>query len=470
MSTSLKSLSIILTWLALASASLCTAEAQEPEQPSYDPNATAESLGLEPWKAPEGLFPLFPWDHLASWGAQYQPLDQGIASMAECDFTMSAFVGTPETAEIARKNNLYCIYDVGIERIDQRKLSEEELNAALDRVEETVLKAIEETRDMPNVLGFGLMDEPGAYNFKGLARAVDTIKKHAPGKLAYINLYPGYASTVGADADSQLGAYSFEEYLERYVQDVKPQFISYDNYMIEYSEDTRDWNQAIVFFTDLFTVRKIALKYDLPFWHIGSSLCIMSNSSAPSPTRFAYQAYAPLCAGAKGLTWFLYYPLSWRESPIDKNGNKTLTWNYMKQINDQALALGKTLLDYRSTEFGVTQLFSEEKYPNLPKLPQCPNNLMVNLKGTYSGRGQYENQDAKFMVGEFESLKDNSRAAMVVNLDVERSVLANFEKPEDAKTILQVSPVDAQARELTDEDVAQGFWLLPGHGALFIFK
>ena len=71
---------------------------QNSEAPTYDPNATAESLGLEPLVLPDDFFPLFPWDHLAHWGAEYQPIPEGIASMAECGFTMSAFIGNVDSA------------------------------------------------------------------------------------------------------------------------------------------------------------------------------------------------------------------------------------------------------------------------------------------------------------------------------------------------------------------------------------
>ena len=164
-----------------------------------------------------------------------------------------------------------------MEIFDDRELTPQEIAEKCAKIDERIEKVVQETKDLPNVIGYYIVDEPGAYKFKALAAAVAAVKKYAPGKLAYINLYPGYASTIGADVDSQLGVYSYEEYLERFVQEVKPQFLSYDNYMIEYSEDMRDFSRAHVFFTDLFTVRRIALKYNLPIWFIGSSLCITPN-------------------------------------------------------------------------------------------------------------------------------------------------------------------------------------------------
>ena len=438
---------------------------------SYDQSATAESLGLEPYAIPSDFFPVFPWDHLGDWGEKYQPLKDGVQSMADCACTLSGFVDTEESVELAKSVGLRCIYESKFERFDDRQVSPEELPGKLAAIDAAIKERVESTKNDPYVLGYNLTDEPGAYHFKSLAAAVAAVKKYAPGKLAYVNLFPGYASTIGADVDSQLGTYSYEEYLERFVQEVKPQLLSYDNYMIEYSEDMRDLSRASVFFSDLFAVRKIALKYDLPFWFIGSSLCIMKDSSPPSPTRYAMQTYIPLAAGAQGLTWFLYYPLGWSGSPIDANGAKTLSWQYMRDVNIQAQALGMILKNYRSTELGLTPLYSASEAPNLPQFPTPPTNVLANLSARFSTNGPFaESEKPRILVGEFEALDGASVAALVVNLDFESSVKITFEKPSGYGALKTISPLDGSATEASAEQIESGFWLLPGHGTLFILE
>lgn len=439
-----------------------TAQAAQNEAPTFDPNATAESLGLEPLVLPDDFFPLFPWDHLAHWGAEYQPIPEGIASMAECGFTMSAFIGNVDDVEICRKLGLKCILEANVERFDERPLSEEEISTKLAEIDAKIKERVESTKNDPTVLGYSITDEPGAYHFRSLAAAVAAIKKYAPGKLAYINLYPGYASTIGADVDSQMGTRSYREYLERFVQEVKPQFLSYDNYMIEYSEDLRDWKRGRSHFDDLFEVREVAQKYGLPFWYIGSSLCIMKDSSPPTPARYACQAYTALAAGAEGLTWFLYYPLGWHSSPIDKNGNKTLSWTYMREINAQAKALGLYLKGWRSTAVGITETDG---------LPSLPTNVLPGLTAAFSSQGVYaEGETPKLMVGEFAQKDGDSVAAMVVNLNFGTSVKAKFAKPDGFSTLKIVSPVDGVARPVEEAELDAGFWILPGHGTLFVWE
>lgn len=459
------------TAIALLCAASLAAFGQESGATSPDPAATAESLGLTPYQIPEGVFPVFPWDHLGSWMENYQSLEDAMKSMKECEFTLSGFVDSPEMAREAEKNGLLCIYEAKIDVFDERKLTEEEIEVKCAAIDERIKSVVEETRDLANVVGYNLVDEPGSYKFRALAAGVAAVKKYAPGKLAYINLFPGYASTVGADADSQLGTYSYDEYLERFVQEVKPQLLSYDNYMLEYSEDMRDHKRASVFFTDLFSVREKSLKYGIPFWYIGSSLCILDKSSPATPARYALQTYLPLAAGADGITWFLYYPLGWTCSPIDKSGAKTLYWFYMRDMNVQARAIGAYLASFRSTALGMDAIYGADEEPELPQFPAKPTKVLPNLKTSYSENGVFSKDETpKVAIGEFESEADGRVAALVVNMSMESSVKIAFDRPEGFRTLKTVSPVDGSETPVADEENARTFWIIPGHGALFVWE
>ena len=66
------------------------------------------------------------------------------------------------------------------------------------------------------VLGFWLSDEPSAPAFKHLANVSAEVARRFPGKLRFINLLPSYAML------KQLGAPSFESYVQRFVEEVQP--------------------------------------------------------------------------------------------------------------------------------------------------------------------------------------------------------------------------------------------------------
>src|SRR4029077_10214254 len=133
-------------------------------------------------------------------------------------------------------------------------------------IDNAVRELAEKTRNSPACIGYYIRDEPGASQFAYLGKIVAAIHRHAPGQLAYINLLPSYA-TAGLPGKSQLEAKSFTEYLERYVAEVKPDFLSYDNYMVEISHDLRDRRTGAIYFRDLLEVRRVAHEHGLPFWN-----------------------------------------------------------------------------------------------------------------------------------------------------------------------------------------------------------
>ncbi|MDD3588769.1 MAG: hypothetical protein PHO46_00660 [Thermoguttaceae bacterium] len=467
---------LLLAFLCASSAAL----AQDSDQPqTYDPNATAESLGLEPYRAPEGFFPVFPWDHFDEWGDIFQSLEEGFKSMAECNCTLSSFVDDERGVQAAKENGLKCIYELRLDpsdksdgnrqgSFDARNFSEEEIQEQIARLDALIKEQVELTKDDPDVIGYYLCDEPGSYHFRLLAVAVDAVKKYAPGKLAYINLFPGYASTIGANVDSQLGTYSYREYLERFVQEVKPQLLSYDNYMLDYSDNMRNIHRGVRHFIDLFEVRAVAQKYDLPFWFIGSSMCLRDESSPAGPMRYAYQMYTALAAGAEGITWFLFYPREEGGTPIDEYGNKTVYWSYLRVINEQMKALGTYLLAYANTACGMTPLYTPEEAPNLPQFPELPDNVLRNVRLKYSGYA--EALEPKLMIGEFAQKDGENVAALAVNLNTSATERLYFEFPEGYKTLKVVSPIDGSESVVTDKQFERGFWILPGHGVLFVFE
>ena len=75
-----------LTALVLFAALVAKGDAPDAENAkTWDENATAESLGLEPLKLQDGFFPLFPWGGLGD-------TDTMIGSISECGFNMPGFI------------------------------------------------------------------------------------------------------------------------------------------------------------------------------------------------------------------------------------------------------------------------------------------------------------------------------------------------------------------------------------------
>lgn len=426
---------------------LCApAFAQDADAPkTWDENATAESLGLTPLKIDPDFYPLFPWGGVGESQEQVQ-------SFADCNYNMTGFIGEG-AIPVAEKIGLRALVSIPVNRDTLPTITQEEVDAIVE-------KAVASSKDNPTVFGYNIIDEPGASLFPGLAKYVKAIEKFAPGKLAYINLFPSYATTIGSDRQSQLETYSFTEYLERYVQEVKPQYISYDNYMVEYSEDMSHKERAATYWRDLIEVRRVAMKYNLPWWNIISCLCIQGESSPPTPARFAFQSYTSLAAGCSGLSWFIYTPHDWSYAPLDKQNRKTLTWSYMREINAQICSVGKVLNRYDSTDVW----FSEPK--PFDNLPSNPNKLLRDVTLSWSKMGEDITETPAVMVGEFKAKDGSHDAVMVVNLNFGRSVKVDFDFVKDYASVEALSPTDGS----TYEKPNNGWWVLPGHGTLFILK
>jgi len=399
-------------------------------------------------KFPPYFFTNLPWD----WFDQENGanLNHGLDSMAECHFTMSIFV-EPVNLPLCEKLGLMTLVATFGSDESIRK------NALTDAaIEEKVRQLVEKSGNSKAVLGYHIMDEPGASCFPTLGKIVQAFRKYAPGKLAFINLYPNYA-TIGAKDNSQLEAGSYTEYLEKFVHEVKPHLLSYDNYMVEYSNDLANTEMAASYYENLLEVRRVAIKYNLPFWNIVSSNQIRPDAAIPSPANLSFQAYTTLAAGGKGIGWWTYYSRGpKRYAPVDKfdpnenafvknSDKKTLTWHYLQEVNRQIAILGPLML--RLTPTGVY-------FTSPAPAASCsvlPGKLVKEVKS-----------NTPMMIGEFKS-NDGIDYAMIVNLSLQKTT-GVFIKT--IKSYEKIELISAQDGTLWPMDNKEGVWLVAGQGVL----
>ncbi|HZM03083.1 MAG TPA: hypothetical protein VFC44_08655 [Candidatus Saccharimonadales bacterium] len=390
------------------------------------------------------FFPILPWDPYHGWSASPAgKRKNGLESIAACHFNMAGFV-LPQDLPRCRQLGLGAIMlssDPAFTNVQYiygwRNLSD----AGIDRRVKDMVAA---SGADPSIKGYFISDEPGARDFPALAKAVAAVKKYAPGKLAYINLCPDYA-TLGAPDVSQLGTSTYTEYLERFVQEVNPQLISYDNYMVQYSMDLKNQAVAASYYANLLAVRRVALAYHLPYLNIVASSQIQPSFSIPSPANLTFQAYTTLAAGYRGVTWYTYFGDFYPYAPLSKSGEKTLTWNWLQEVNHEVAALAPVMSHLSST--GV--FFSDP--PPAAGLPRLPGNLVDSVTSSFP-----------VMVGEFQH--QNGRAyVMVVNLSLEKSSRFTLKTKPSVPRIFIVSAVDGS---LSPFNQKEGLWLTAGQGVL----
>jgi len=395
------------------------------------------------------FFPILPWSPLRGWEEPYQDPEHGLESIAACGFTLAGFVQPRDLAACAR---------LGLNAIvapprRPRYMGEEWRSLAESgRLDERVRDWVTEVEATPGaeaVMGYFVMDEPGASMFPVLGQVVEAFRRHAPDKLAYVNLYPNYATINTYDESgqaqrSQLQTDSYAEHLERYVAEVRPQFLSYDNYMVLYSDDLRDAEKAALYFGNLLEVRREALANGLPWWQVVTSNQIRLRTPVPSAANLALQAYTTLAAGGTGVGWFTYYGLSYGYAPIDGvTGRRTPTWYALRAVNEQLRVIGPLMNGLRST--GV---YCSEPLFGLPPLPGA---LVTQVEAS-----------APIMVGEFADGAGGAYA-MLVNLSLERSAKVVVALAGESRGVEIASVDDGEFRRT---ELESGLWLTAGQGAL----
>ena len=383
------------------------------------------------------------WDPQHGWTKPFtnNPVN-GLETIAECNFNVGGFV-FPKDLSKCKKLGLGGIL-LPLENDftnfeyfrNWSKLSDTEIDAKIKKLAHA-------GGSNPAFKGIFIVDEPHVREFAGLAKAVAAVKKYAPGKLAYINLFPDYA-TLGAPDTSQLGTQSYTEYLERFVNEVHPQVLSYDNYMVQSSNDLKDRGAATSYYHNLLEVRRIGQKYHLPFMNIVSSNQIRQHTPIPSPENLLFQAYTTLAAGYRGVTWYTFYCRGYHYAPIDNDGNKTLTFEYLKEVNRQVAALAPILCHLESTGVFFTNPTPADG------LPVLPGKLIQSISSA-----------TPVMLGEFKGNKGDVYA-MVVNLSLESTTQLRISATGEKK----VSLISAVDRSTSAYDKKNGLFLNPGQGIL----
>jgi transposase len=159
---------------------------------------------------------------------------------------------------------------------------------------------ISRVKGHPALYSYHLADEPDAGKFAKLGKIVAYLREKDPGTLAYINLLPTYASNkqLGTEGD-KIAAY--QKHLDRYVEEVKPDLISYDHYQFTRSGDAGDY------FLNLELIRKKSREVGLPFLNIVQASSWVPGEAAsphsprvPGPDELRFLVNTSLAYGAQG--------------------------------------------------------------------------------------------------------------------------------------------------------------------------
>ncbi|MCR4922143.1 MAG: hypothetical protein K5945_10645 [Bacteroidaceae bacterium] len=254
------------------------------------------------------------------------------------------------------------------------------------------------------VVGYFIGDEPNVAGMTAYGQACANIRRHDQQKIVYGNLLPNYAKMA------DVGAESYRDYVQKYIEKVNTGLLSFDNYPIVKKGGTDVIRDG--FFENLQIVHEEADRVGWPFWAFALAT---AHGSYPIPTlaHLRLQIYSDLAFGAQGIQYFTYWtPLGtqwdFHNAPIDENGNRTGVYDLIQRVNGVVQNLSWVFLGAHVKNVGFTAnvpqgCYSYTKFPPEVVRLRCDQGLLVS---------ELENGDKRFLVVVNHSLSTTKRVTL----------------------------------------------------------
>ncbi len=189
----------------------------------------------------------------------------------------------------------------------------------------------------PALYSYFLTDEPSASQFPALGKLVAYLRQRDPLHLAYINLFPTYATNeqLGTKGDVVT---AYREHLRLYTEQVKPTLISYDHYQFRLKSDSDQY------FLNLAMIRRAAQEANVPFLNIVQA-CTWAPDvmRVPNADELRYLVYSTLAYGARGISYYVYACANHRGSIVSLDGTPGPLYHALKSYNREFAAIAREL-------------------------------------------------------------------------------------------------------------------------------
>ena len=296
----------------------------------------------------------------------------------------------------------------------------------------------------PSLEAYYIADEPSSSDFSGLGRLVAYLRERDPNHFAYINLFPVYAT------NKQLGTsgtpvQAYQEYLRRFVDEVKPSLISYDHY---HFYKTGDGEQ---YFLNLELIRQAAQEHGLPFLNIIQASTIEKTWRLVTPNELRWLVYTTLAYGGRGISYFLYWgPPAY--GGLYQGGVRT-------PLVDTVTVLNKEISTYSAPLMELNNLGIYHTGPLPPGTKSVPLSSPVQFAGP-----------GNFVLGLF-GKNSIITTFMVVNRDYKIQATAQLVLKPEVLRIEEFDRTSGQWKAYQTPNAAHGIsvTLSPGDGRMFRF-
>jgi len=202
----------------------------------------------------------------------------------------------------------------------------------------------------PALAGYFLQDEPAAQAFPELAAWTKQIHAADPAHITYINLFPNYATP------EQLGAASYQKYLEDFTKTVPSPILSFDHYPVIQS-GTAPAELRSNWYENLEMASAAARQAGVPLWAFALST---HHFSYPTPTlaHLRMQVFSDLAYGAQTIQYFTYWQAgaandpTFIDAPIMRDGKRAVAYDRVKQVNAEIQGLARAFVGSKVVAVG----------------------------------------------------------------------------------------------------------------------
>ena len=194
----------------------------------------------------------------------------------------------------------------------------------------------------PALYSYFITDEPDSSRFAGLGKLVAYLKQQDPAHLAYINLFPTYATNeqLGNTGDAVT---AYKRHLHQFIETVKPSLLSYDHYQFSVRGDMPDY------FLNLALVRRAAIDARIPFLNIVQACTWTPSMREPSEDEMRYLVYTTMAYGAQGISYYVYSHPGHTPGIASLDGEPTRVYGWLQKLHPQFLAITAELEKLRSS-------------------------------------------------------------------------------------------------------------------------
>lgn len=242
-------------------------------------------------------------------------------------------------------------------------------------------------------------------------------------------------------APQDLQAKDYEDYVQRFVDEVNITPISYDMYPVVMENGKAKLRP--MFYENLEIVRKVSLRNDYPFW----AFCLATAHDPypiPSDTHLRIEAFSALAYGAQCIQYFTYWTpgttvWNFHNAPIDENGKRTDVYYKVKNVNKEIQALAKVFLGAKATDVSHTGDSIPTGTKSLTQMPPKFQSIQSNGEGILVS--QLVNGKNKYVMLVNRSIDDAQTVTFYLDQSVKRVMPFNGEtKLNVGKQTLTLSP------------------------------